>query len=185
LGGALTLLSATAALAVSVVLPPGGDVATPATTAATEPDLDGVVINDTLVPFSITTTSGGVVCAGQLQDRVVRSNKTGLLDFYYMIRDTKGTGAVGRIATRSFAGQTIRVAYRTDGLGTVPPGKATRAATPGAIVTFTFDQPVNCAKAEWSRFILIATQVKAFQQGGETELTSNTVGSTVVKTVQP
>ena len=168
-----------------VPLPPGGGVATPPTTAATEPVLDGVVIHDALVPFKITSTTGAVVCEGNLQDRVVKSNKTGLLDFYYVIRDTKGTGAIGRLATRSFAGQPMRVAYRTDGLGTVPPGKANRSAAPGEIVTFAFEHPVNCAKSEWSRFILIETTVKAFQQGGETELVATAGGATVVKTVQP
>src|SRR5712692_6844483 len=119
--GSLALLGAGAAMAVSVLLPPGGSLITPSTTAATEPTLSGVVIHDALVPFKIATPDGHVLCSGNLQDRVVKSNKTQRLDFYYRIRDTQGTGAVGRISTVGFGGLDLRVAYRTDGLGTVPP----------------------------------------------------------------
>ena len=101
------------------------------------------MLQDTLVPFTIKAPDGAVVCEGKLQHRVVRSTKTGLLHFYYAIRETAGPGAVGRIATASFSGLK---AYRTDGLGTVPPRVAARDAAPGPLVTFELtDPPVSCA----------------------------------------
>lgn len=76
---------------------------------------------------------------GQLQDRVVRSSRTGLLDFYYRIRNTTGTGAIGQLYTGRFTVVPLNVAYRTDGLGTVAPQLATRTAAPGALITFVFN----------------------------------------------
>src|SRR6266403_5970488 len=182
--GGLALLCAGAALAVSVLLPPGASLPTPATTAATEPTLSGFVIHDALVPFKIATPDGQVLCSGNLQDRVVKSNKTKRLDFYYRIRDTQGIGAVGRIATQGFGGLTLRVAYRTDGLGTVPPRLAARNAAPGAIVTFTFiDPPVSCAQHQESRFILINTPATTFSPGGKTEIFATAGPAVSVPTV--
>src|SRR5580658_7357657 len=184
--GGLILLSVTAALAISVLLPPGGSLPVPATTAATEPDLDGTVIEDTLVPFSIKDPSGAVVCAGKLQDRVVQSTKTGLLHFYYAIRETEGPGAVSRIVTSPFNKLKLRVAYRTDGLGTVPPRIAARSAAPGALVTFELTDPsVSCAKHEESRFMLIKTTLKAFHPGGATKIFATTGASVTVPTARP
>jgi hypothetical protein len=184
--GGLTLLATTAALAVSVLLPPGASLTVPATTDATEPTLGGEVIHDALVPFTIKTASGAVVCTGELQDRVVQSTKTGQFDFYYAIRNTKGTGAVGRVGTESFSGQPLRVGYRTDGLGTVPPRIAVRNAAPGAAVEFELtDPPLSCLRHEESRFMLIRTEVKTFQPGGKTVLVATTGASTSVPTVMP
>jgi hypothetical protein len=184
--GGLALLCTGAALAVSVLLPPGGSLPTPSTTAATEPTLSGFVIHDALVPFKITTPDGHVLCSGNLQDRVVRSNKTQRLDFYYRIRDTQGTGAIGRIATLGFGGLPLRVGFRTDGLGTVPPRLAARSAAPGAVVTFTFsDPPVSCAQHQESRFILIRTPATTFTSGGKTEIIATTGPAVSVPTVMP
>ena len=184
--GGLALLCTGAALAVSVLLPPGGSLPTPSTTAATEPTLSGVVIHDALVPFKIATPDGHVLCSGNLQDRVVRSNKTHRLDFYYRIRDTQGTGAIGRIATLGFGGLPLRVGFRTDGLGTVPPRPAARSAAPGAVVSFTFiDPPVSCAQHQESRFILIRTPATTFTPGGKTEIIATTGPAVSVPTVMP
>lgn len=182
----LTLLGITAALAVSVVLAPGATVPVPATTAATEPVLDGTVLQDPLVHFVVKNDQGEVLCEGQLQDRVVKSAKTGLLDFYYQIRDTSGTGAIAEITTTSFASQAIRVAYRTDGTGTVPPRFAHRSGPPGALVTFEFtDPPLSCANHEQSRFMLIETQAKAYHPGGHTLIVATGGESISVPTVEP
>jgi hypothetical protein len=185
-GAGLLVLASTAALAVSAALAPGASLTVPATTAATEPTLDGVVVHDALVPFTIKATNGEALCSGQLQDRVVRSTKTGQYDFYYAIRETNGTGAVGRIVTESFASQPLRVAYRTDGLGTIPPHLAARNAAPGAAVEFQFtDPPVSCARHDESRFMLIRTEVKTFTPNGKTEIFSTAGPSASVPTVMP
>jgi len=183
---ALMLFGVTSALAVSVLLPPGAILPTPSTTAATEPDLGGVVIHDKLVPFTIKAPNGPVLCAGNLQDRVVRSTTTGLFHFYYRIRDTHGPGAVSRIVTASFGMLALQVAYRTDGLGTVPPRIASRSIAPGALVTFELTDPsVSCAQHQESRFILIKTTVKAFHAGGVTRIFATTGAEVPVPTVMP
>jgi hypothetical protein len=130
-GGWLTLFGTAAAMATSVLLPPGSGCQWPATTAATEPDLAGVVRYDALVPFMITDLLGNVQCAGNLQNRVVKSKLTGRYHFYYRIRDTWGDGAISSITTSDFSGQTLRVAFRTDGLGTVPAHIVSRSSSPG------------------------------------------------------
>jgi len=70
--------------------------AVPATTAATEPVLDGVAVHDALLPFTIRA-AGAPLCRGQLQDRVVRSSRTGLLHFSYAIRTISGSESIARI----------------------------------------------------------------------------------------
>jgi hypothetical protein len=184
--GSLLLLGVTAASAISVLLPPGASLLVPSTTAVTEPTMDGFVIHDALVPFSIKTASGAVLCEGKLHDRVVQSDKTGQLDFYYAIRGTKGPGAINRLFAGSFSGQPLRVAYRTDGLGTVQPITAVRSAAPGAEVEFTLlDPPVSCAEHQESRFMLIRTDVKTFQAGGKARIIATTGAIATVPIVMP
>jgi hypothetical protein len=185
-GGALVLFGASEAMAISVVLPSGTSRSVPSTTAAAEPDLAGGVIHDTLVPFTIRTLGGQVVCTGNLQNRVVMSAKTGLLHFYYRIRDTRGPGAVVRIGTSDFREFTLGIAYRIDGLGTVPPRVATRSPAPGASVTFTLNDPaVSCARRQESRFIPIKTPVTTFRPGGVTRIIATNGTSASVPTVMP
>jgi hypothetical protein len=183
---ALMLLGASKALATAVLLPAGANLPAPATTAAAEPDLDGVVVSDTLVPFTIKAADGAVLCTGQLQDRVVRSNKTAELDFYYRIRDTHGPGEVEQLATSSFENRLLRVAYRTDGLGTVPPTMVARSAAPGKSVSFNFtNQHVSCARRQESQFIVIETGAKTFGAGSETQIVVTTGVKASVATVTP
>lgn len=187
-GGAAAVLMtsiAATALAVSILLPPGGSLGVPATTAATEPSLAGPEIHDAVLPFTIRSATGAVVCAGQLQNRVVRSSSTGLLDFYYRIRATVGPGAISRTATARFSGIPLRVAYRADGLGTVAPQAATRSPAPGALITFEFDPALSCAKHQESRFMLIRTPAKSFVTGGSTGVIATTGAHASLATVQP
>ncbi len=183
ISGGLLLFGGGAAMAISVFLPPGGSLVVPPTTAATEPTLAGVVLHDPLVPFTIKDAMGAVLCAGQLQDRAVRSTITHRLDFYYRIRDTQGPGAIAQIATSGFDGLSLRVAYRTDGLGNVPPRLGNRNPTP--VVTFEFTPPLSCAIHEESLFILIRTPVTAYHAGGVTRLVATTGAGALVHTVRP
>lgn len=192
---ALVFSITAAALAVSAVLVPGQFLAsTPATTAATEPALKGTVVYDTLLPFTINAYGGALVCTGQLQNRVVKETTTQQLDFYYRVRGTSGPGTIGAITVSSFKGATLRVAYRTDGLGTVAPAWAVRSPTPGAQIQFFLmsqnTPPLSCAQHEESRFIMIKTTATGFHNGGYTSLNAapfeigvNEVA--VVQTVQP
>ena len=146
----------------------------PALTDAGDPNLGGVVQYDQLVPFTLQD-SNGVQCTGNLQERVVLSNNTGDLDFYYRVRDTSGTGYVSNLSTRSFAGLSVGVGYRTDGLGTVAPTTADRDAAPGDLMTFDFSShPISCAAGEESQFILISTTVTSFVSSGQADIFSST-----------
>ena len=121
-----------------------------------------------------------------IDNRVVRSTRTGRLDFYYRIRNTQGPGAVRGIATAAYGAFPLRVGYRLDGLGTVPPRIATRSPAPGALVTFEItDPPVSCAQHQETRFMLIRTPVQAFHPGGKTQIIATTGDEISVPTVMP
>ena len=116
----------------------------------------------------------------------MRSTRTRRLHFYYRVRNTSGSGAVNAIATSAFSGLPLDVAFRTDGLGTVPPRRATRSPPPGALVTFELtDPPISCAQHQESRFILIKTTATTFKPGGMTELVATTGAKVSVPTVMP
>jgi hypothetical protein len=167
-------------LAAPVGLNPGTSIPVPPLTDAGYPNLGGLVLSDQLVPFTLQAVGGAVQCTGNLQERVVRSNNTGNLDFYYRVRDTAGAGVVSKISTSSFAGLAVGVGYRTDGLGTVSPTTADRSAAPGALISFDFtSHPIACAAHEESQFILISTTVTNFVSGGQADIFSGSIDFTM------
>ncbi len=134
------LVLATSSLA-SVPLAASQTVPLPGTTAAGEPDLAGVVLKDDLLRFEIKSATGAVLCAGRLQNRVVRSTKTGFMHFYYRLRDMRPglPGQIVRVDTVDFRKPNrLLVDFRLDGLGVVAPSRASRNAPPGDRVTFHF-----------------------------------------------
>ena len=169
-------------LPVSAVLVPGATIPLPSSTAATEPDLAGVVLHDALIPFVIQDSLRRVVCRGRLQDRVVRSNQTGLLHFYYRIRGDRRRqrGRIRATMTLSFGLDTLSVGYRLDGLGAVSPTSATRSAD---TVQFDFKDPLLSCSAE-SRFFFIKTDAKNFGPG-QTALVLSSGQSVTLNTVAP
>jgi hypothetical protein len=151
--------------AIAVPLAPGGIVATPGTTAAATPDLAGVVIADTIRPIEIL--AGNTVIRGWMQDRVVRSNATGTLHFYYRISiGDQSNGAILQVARASFApAQAITdVDWRIDGLGTKNPRSAKRTAD-GTWVSFQHPSIYAIMPGEQSRFVFVKTRAKEFKQG--------------------
>ena len=180
MGCTILMLSAASAKAESAALPLDRDIALPSTTAAREPTLNGTIIHDALVPFIIRQEDGSVECRGNLQNRVVRSTATGHLDFYYRIRDTRGPGEVRGIDTSGFRGETLRIAHRTDGLGTEAPTRAYRPA-PGSTV-IAGGMRLACGRHEESRFIVIRTEATEFETGATTIHATHTV---TVNTVSP
>jgi len=181
---AILLGAVSAAIAVSAALAPGATIPVPSTTAAAEPSLAGVVQTDTLVPFVITDAAGQVVCSGNLQNRVVRSNTTGLLDFYYRIRDTRGPGRITQISSTGFGNVGLSVGNRTDGLGTIAATQATRSAAPGDAITIAMRPAVRCSQNEESQFILLKANWQSFQPGGTTRIFAGNAVVTV-PTVRP
>jgi hypothetical protein len=143
--------ASTAALAIPVA--PGTVVAVGGTTAAARPELEGLVLADTLRPFSITLPIAGHAITGVIEDRVVRSDLDGTLHFYTRITDVLysfpgGAGlafcctGVSGFGRANFEGWATDMDWRIDGLPVPPdaftaPAFATRS-NPGSTAGFVF-----------------------------------------------
>jgi len=172
-----------APLASATVIPPGGSTALFGTTSAARPELAGTVIHDQLIPFEIKDGLT-LLFAGVLQNRVVRSDLDGTVDFYYRIRDTQGglNGAVVSAATSDFTGWVTDVDYRPDGDGTKPTTRAQRSAG-GDLVTLLYGESVF--SGEMSLFTFIKTDAPSFTTGGATMISLGTGQSVTLDTVVP
>jgi hypothetical protein len=149
-------LSALALSSNAVVLSPGSTVAVSGTTEALRPELAGTVIVDQLVPYLATNS----LFSGMLQERIVRETGSGTLDFYFRIENA--TGQIENLSTNSFAGFSTDVDWRLDGLGSVPPVKASRSSD-GSIINFGFDPAV--IGTDESRFFFIKTNAVTYKDG--------------------
>lgn len=154
----------------AVVLGPGDIELLSGTTAAARPELAGTVLVDTLRPFSIDL-GGGLSITGQVQDRVVRSDVDGTLDFYYRIINDAASGGSILLAVRSdFSAVTTDADWRTDGLGVDGPNFSFRAPD-GADVFFSFFDEANVDPGEDSRFFFVKTNATEFNANGSAFLT--------------
>ena len=178
-------LLAAQAGAVSAVLANGATIALPATTAAAEPDLAGVVIHDAVIPFQVKNAAQTtVLCEGQLQDRVVRSTATNDLHFYYRFIGTPTrlrfppTARITRIETVWFSGvDPLRAAYRTDGLGVVAPATARRPYVD--TIWFVFGGGgMPCGSN--SRFFFVKATGTGYKTVGETRIELTTGDFTLI-----
>src|SRR5689334_19336252 len=96
---------------------PVGDTVITGTTVAAQPELAGTIIEDVLTPYSFTG-DGGLVLTGNVQNRVVRSDVDGTLDFYWrIIPDTNSTGHVIAFRVSGFGDSVWDANFRTDGEG--------------------------------------------------------------------
>jgi len=171
----LGLLTAQAG-AVSAPLPTGATIPLPATTAAAEPDLAGTVVQDNVISFQIQNAAHTqVLCAGQLQNRVVRSTATQDMHFYYRFLPTVHRPEpralvthIERIETVFFSGvDPLRAAFRTDGLGVIPPNQVRRPYDND--VWFVFNSPgLTCG--EGTRFFFVKTSGRGFKTVGEVRI---------------
>src|SRR4051794_14504991 len=152
---------------------PGATVLLPGTTAAAQPALNGVVIHDALLPFTVNDAAGHTIFKGHLQDRVVRENASGTLDFYQGVRADAGfpLAAFLDYASRTnFGGYPIDANYRTDGIGSplIKPETASRSAD-SKTVRFNFHlDKVN--PGQFSLFYFARTTAKSFDLNGSTAL---------------
>jgi len=160
---ALALLVA-ASSAQGVTLAPGVDTPLPGTTVAAEPQLAGIVLEDELVAFSMTTSLG--VVTGQIQSRVVRSDVDGTLDFYWRIfNDPNSADDVAFFRIGDFVAPEYEANWRIDGLGDLSPVSAYRFTAPKeSYVNFRFSRPapvggpeVGLAPGQSSNFLLLDT----------------------------
>jgi hypothetical protein len=120
----------------AVLLNPGDfGVALPGTTAAAEPQLAGTVLVDELIPFSFSAGPGLGDITGQVQQRVVRSDVDGTIDFYWRVmNDANSAGAIGSFRLGNFVAPEYNANWRIDGLGDTAPSNADRF--PGSGQTF-------------------------------------------------
>jgi hypothetical protein len=179
----------------AVPLAPGATAALTGTTAAAQPELAGVVIRDALIPFSVNDAVGHTIFKGKLQDRVVRENVAGTLDFYQTIRADPGfaTPAILEYVTRAnFGGFITAPEFRTDGIGNpaIAPEQAARSGDGKALrYNFHFDT-VNpgdtslfyFAKTNSTKFDVKGVTAIAFGQG---PISGSGNGSVKVTTAEP
>lgn len=157
-------LLAHAAQAVSLNVPvspsPFADTALGGTTLAARPELAGVVLQDVLTPFSFAGVSGTV------QNRVVREDGTGTLDFYWKVDVTGSQTGAGVSAFRlaDFGYSSITDAdWRIDGLGTIAAdtGRLFNVANyPTGDINFLFNRGV--APEQSSRFFFLHTNATSY-----------------------
>ncbi|HME71191.1 MAG TPA: PEP-CTERM sorting domain-containing protein [Myxococcota bacterium] len=159
----LTAYTTAQAVPLSIPIPPApsADTALPGTTVAARPELAGVVLQDLITPFSFDGITGTV------QNRVVKENAAGTLDFYWKINvDSSATGGgitAFRLGDFGFANITD-ADWRIDGLGTDAPDTGrlfSNTADPGGAINFLFDkQPVLDGQA--SRFFFLHTDATSY-----------------------
>src|SRR5689334_13205346 len=93
------------------------------TTAERRPELAGVVLVDQIRSFSSssdTVSHSIILVSGTLQDRVVRRDKTGTLDFYSRIMvDSSSIQSVVGLERQGFlTTSALDIDWRPDGVGT-------------------------------------------------------------------
>jgi hypothetical protein len=145
--GAVLLTVASAAQAVPLnngfVAEPFLDTFLGGTTSAARPELAGTVLVDDVQPFSF----GALGITGAVQNRVVREDVAGTLDFYWRITvdPTSTGGGVSEFHLRDFGYANLTDAdWRIDGLGSAAPftGRLFNpAGDPGGAITFLFPDP--------------------------------------------
>ncbi len=158
-------LLATWGAARAVVVAPGDTVSLPGTTLAAQPFLQGHVLEDELIPFSlaVSQTSSDLI-TGTVQQRVVREDASGTLDFYWRITQLN-TGSLGYFRVGHFVTGTFDADYRIDGLGDVGPTSLTHftnglgGATDdfGANFNFANGAADTLSAGQSSKFMLLHT----------------------------
>jgi hypothetical protein len=164
--GALSFAALAVGTAHAVPLPPATDTPLTGTTVAARPELAGVIIEDVLVPYSFTG-AGGEAVSGQVQNRVVRSDVDGTLDFYWrIIPDPNSIGSIEALRVGGFGDIALDGDFRLDGLGDVGPNIARNFG--GGFVNFLFDDAVG--PDETSFFFFLDTQATAYALTGSYDL---------------
>jgi hypothetical protein len=185
----LNFIVAHSAFASVAVISGAGPTPILGTTAASEADLAGSVVQDNLLPFRILNAAGALLFEGKLQNRIVRSTQTGLLHFYYRIRDTKAglNGIVKNVTTQSFALSPRTLAdWRPDGLGAIDPFQVERSGGAGSLLRFDFDSTGDVlVGGQESKFFYIKTMNKNYKNLGQTRITLTTGDSTTLTTLAP
>lgn len=134
------------------------------TTSAARPELAGVVLEDDIQPFSFNGVSGTV------QNRVVREDGSGTLDFYWRITvDPSAIGAAPGVIEAfrlgDFGYSYLNDAdWRIDGLGSAAPFTArlfNPASHPDGSINFLFVDPA-VSFPDSSRFFFLHTDATSY-----------------------
>lgn len=159
---AVSLFAASPAQA--VLLGPNQTLPLPGTTSAAEPQLAGLIIVDELIPFSFFSASDAGTILGTVQQRIVRSDLDGTLDFYWrVINDVTSVGVIGSFRIGQFVSPEYNANYRTDGSGDVGPQQAHRFGAPFESYVNFFDFPPDGLLAGQSTlFMFLDTTATAF-----------------------
>jgi hypothetical protein len=174
---AALVLSATPSASRAAPLPLGGIALLSGATAAARPELAGLVLEDQLIPFTITDSSDNVIYQGTIQNRVVLSNTLGTLTFYFFIRDTDPTwsGSIVGVSRTGFRQGTTLFAtdvdFRPDGAGSIGCPAASRNGG-GDQIDFAFANNPVTAGAE-SQFVFVLTDATQYDAVGTLTLYSD------------
>ncbi len=185
--GAALLVSALngAKTASAVPLSSGAGVSLRGTTNAARPELAGVVLQDRVRAFSITSPSGGTV-RGTFQDRVVKREGTGKLEFSFRIKsEAASTGNIVVVNRQNYgAFPTVDVDFRLDGLGTVGALAAAHGGGSNARIKFDFfNNPIKPGSE--SRFHFIGTDATSYDESGQVGLQTSNGGYASFKVFSP
>ena len=170
-----TALALVATPATATTLVPGTN-ALGGTTSSAEPNLVGVVKEDSLDPFSISDAFGTL--SAVVQSRVVLSSD-GTYDFYWAIRDVTyqalqaGGPALSLRSLRigNFGNALgLNANFRTDGFGEVGPDTAYVFPDLPGFVNFNFSDPL--AAGQSSRFMFLDTEATSYARSAALDLAS-------------
>lgn len=183
LGIALTILcfEASSPSAHGVLLTtPGVPVPLPGTSLAADPKLDGVILEDELVPFEIPGQGGGPVgpiAVGMIRHMVVRSSVDSTLDFYWRVTNSAGTPILS-LSVEEFFVQQFDADWRNDIAGDKAPKFGLLRSVRGA--TFRFadlsESGDGVSGGETSRWMFLDTTARAYERRSNVTISSVTTG---------
>ncbi|HHJ15105.1 MAG TPA: hypothetical protein ENJ80_00215 [Gammaproteobacteria bacterium] len=170
-----TLASFVALPAFSVTLsgPGTADFALPGTTAAAQPDLGGLIIEDVISDFSIS--GAGETLQGTIQNRVVRGADD-TLTFYWRIRPISGNGDILSFRVGGFGNFALDANWRIDGLGAESPNIARYFGDGSGAVNFLFENSEvgvgtnPDGSLTTSVFFFLDTEAKNYTMNGQFDL---------------
>jgi hypothetical protein len=139
------------------------DTTLPGTTSAARPELAGTVLVDEIQAFSF----GALNISGTVQNRVVREDVSGTLDFYWriVVDPTSTGGGISAFRLGDFGYTNLTDAdWRIDGLGAKSPDTArlfNPAGRPDGAINFLFDAQVRAGDGG-SYFFFLHTDATSY-----------------------
>jgi hypothetical protein len=138
-------------------------------THAQLPELGGTVLRDAVRQVVFTDReSGRQAASASVQDRVIRSTSTGLLDFNFRVVafEASEPGLVlTHVARGPFPSPPVDVDYRLDGVGEIGPASASWPAS-SSDVQFAFLPPGQITPGKQSRFVYVRSDASEFVDTG-------------------